>query len=124
MWKNVKSFLKWNNNGPPSKLLNNGKLISSPAAIAEIMNQFFVSKVSNLRSNIPASDSDALSTLRKQMENRNCTFSLKPVHPDQVLKVLCGLKNSKATGMDYLDSYIIKLVAIEILPAQTLISQS
>ena len=53
------------------------------------------------------------------MENRNCTFSLKPVHPDQVLKVLYNLKNSKATGMDYLDSYIIKLVAIEILPALT-----
>ena len=42
LWKNVKTWLSWNNSGPPNKLFNNGRLVSSPAGIAGTMNSFFV----------------------------------------------------------------------------------
>ena len=53
------------------------------------------------------------------MKNRSSVFSLSCVHPDTVRKIILGLKNSKASGVDNVDTYIIKLVVEDILPAVT-----
>ena len=72
-----------------------------------------------LREGIPANGTDPLSTLRETMHDRECRFSPRPVTPDQVLDIIKALKNSKSTGLDNLDTYIVKLVALNILPALT-----
>ena len=53
------------------------------------------------------------------MENRNSVLSFKFVHPDEVKKVILGLKNSKSCGFDNIDTYALKLAVDEILPAVT-----
>ena len=49
------------------------------------------------------------------MDNIHCKFSLQAVRPDEVFKVITALKNSKSTGTDNIDTFIIKLVAQDIL---------
>ena len=44
---------------------------------------------------------------------------MKSVHPDTVKKVILSLKNSKSCGVDNIDTFIIKLMVNEILPAVT-----
>ena len=46
-------------------------------------------------------------------------FSLLPVHPDTVHWIVKNLKNSKASGWDNIDTYIIKLIGQDIVPALT-----
>ena len=46
-------------------------------------------------------------------------MNFRPVSPDEVLTIIKSLKNSKSTGVDYLDTWTIKLVAENILPAIT-----
>ena len=46
---------------------------------------------------------------------------MKPVQEDQVLKIIKGRKNSSATGVDYVDTRTIKLVAEPIAPVLTYI---
>ena len=53
------------------------------------------------------------------MSGRNCSFKLKAVHPDEVLKIITNLKNSKTCGLDNIDSYVIKLAAHELTQAIT-----
>ena len=53
------------------------------------------------------------------MRNRTAAFSLSCVHPETVKKIILGLKNSKASGMDDIDTYTIKLMADATLPAIT-----
>ena len=53
------------------------------------------------------------------MQDRQCNFNLKAVHPEDVLKVIKSLKNSKSTGTDNIDTWVIKLAAPDILPALT-----
>ena len=84
LWKNVKTWLNWNNSGPPSRLFHNGRLVNSPAGIAGTMNSFFLGKVAGLRENIPDAVTDPMSKLRESMSNRQCTFSLGAVGPDEV----------------------------------------
>ena len=119
LWKNIKSWLSWNNSGPPSKLFHNGQFVNSPAGLASTMNNFFIDKVTQLRQTIPRVDRDPLAKLRETLRDRQCSFKFRPVTPDQVMKIISKLKNSKSTGVDYIDTKTIKLVASEILPAIT-----
>ena len=48
-----------------------------------------------------------------------CTFGLRPVTPDEVSKIIQNLKNSKSTGTDFINTWTVKLVSKEILPAIT-----
>ena len=41
------------------------------------------------------------------------------MQPDEVRKVILGLKNSKSSGLDEIDTFILKMVLDEILPAET-----
>ena len=53
------------------------------------------------------------------MKKRKCQFKLKPVTQEEVKGFVKGLKNSKSTGLDNLDTQTLKLVLEEILPALT-----
>lgn len=39
--------------------------------------------------------------------------------PEEVSEIIAGLKNTKSTGMDFIDTWVVKLVASELLPAIT-----
>ena len=119
LWKNVKMWLSWNNSGPPSQLFYQGRLISSPAGLASTMNLFFINKVRNLRKGIPPTDIDPLHVLKEAFRDRQCSFRFKAANPEEVLKILKGLKNSKSTGIDYIDTSVVKLVGEEIIAPLT-----
>ena len=119
LWKNIKSWLNWGNSGPPSKLFYNGTMVTKPPRVATIMNEFFLSKIVKLQQRIPSSDSDPFYRLREVLQNRRCIFSLRPVSPEEVRKIIAGLKNTKSTGMDYINTWVIKLIATDIVPAVT-----
>ena len=83
------------------------------------MNQFFINKVERLRQGIPNNNTDPLQVLRESMSERTCSLAFRPVHPDEVLEIIRNLKNSKSSGLDEVDTYIVKLIAGDILPALT-----
>ena len=119
IWKSVKGWLGWGGGGPPTQLFTGGRIVTSPAGIASAINNFFIDKIRRLRGNIPAAISDPLSKLREAMHNRQCSFKMKPVSVVDVLKLIKGLKNSSATGVDYIDTRTVKLAADLIAPALT-----
>ena len=83
------------------------------------MNKFFLDKIKRLRSSIPAVLTDPLSKMKEAMRGRMCTFKLQAVSVEDVLKIIGSLKNSSATGVDYIDTRTIKLSAELIAPALT-----
>ena len=91
LWKNIKRILKWKSGGPPNQLFYNGRLESSPKSLAPIMNNFFIEKIKKLQAKLQAPNEDPLRYIRKYMENKLCEFSLRIVHPDEVLQTLRSL---------------------------------
>ena len=65
VWKNAKSFLGWSSGGPPTKLMQDGKLYTKPGDLNKLMNEFFIKKVKDLRDNIPLNIGDPLQLVRK-----------------------------------------------------------
>ena len=118
-WKSVKSWLGWTSGGPPTQLVENGLLVNKPSALAECMNSYFTSKVRGLRENLPPNQLNPLSLVENLMKNRTCSFSLKPVHPDEIEKIISSLKSTNSCGLDNIDSYVIKLAKSELIPVIT-----
>ena len=118
-WKHVKSCLGWSTGGPPTKLFHNGIIHSKPSDLAEIMNSFFITKIRNLRNNLPACCTDPLNPVRNIMQQKTCSFTFQPVHPDVIGKIIDKMKASKTCGVDNIDSYIIKLAKNDLLPVIT-----
>ena len=112
-------WLNWCSSASPTKLYHGGQIITSPAWLAEIMNNFFVDKVTTIRQGLPIPTDNPLKTLQNMMKGRTTMFSLSCVHPDAVRKIILGLKNSKSSGVDNIDTYVIKLMVDDILPAVT-----
>ena len=121
VWKNVKTFLGWSSGGSPTQLIDtvSGKLVTKPSELVKIMNDFFINKVKELRRKIPITVGDPLNLVRNLMRNRNCTLILKAVHPDDINKIISKLSNKKSCGLDNIDSFCIKLVKDELVPALT-----
>ena len=99
--------------------MENGLTICKPYAIAECMNNFFTRKVQNLRANLPHSEQNPLNLVERLMNGRTCSFSLQPVHPDQVDKIISSLKSTRSCGLDNIDSSVIKLARTELVPVIT-----
>ena len=57
--------------------------------------------------------------MKDAMKNRRSLFTMKAVSEGDVFKVIKGLKNSSATGVDYIDTRTVKLAAEIIAPALT-----
>jgi hypothetical protein len=119
VWQSVKGILNWNSSGSPSQLFYNGSLVSKPQDVADAQNQFFLDKITMIKENLPAPTSDPLAVLKSLMVGRSCSFSFSAVYPDEVEKIISGLKNSKSYGFDQIDTYIIKLIKPSITPALT-----
>ena len=83
------------------------------------MNKFYIEKIQNIRSSLPVSNEDPLQKLKGMMRFRNSTFSIHPAHPDLVDTILSNIRNSKACGLDEIDTYVMKLIKPFVVPAVT-----
>ena len=110
-------WLNWSSTSSPTKLINEGRFVSSPGRIANIQNEYYINKVHTIRQELPQPRTDPLATLRERLHGNSSTFTFSAVTPDEVEKIISSLKNSKASGIDELDTYIIKLTKKEIIPA-------
>ena len=117
--ENIKGILNWQTSGAPSQLFYKGSLIQKPQEVASAQNEFFLDKIQKIITNMPQQLSDPLSTLKSRMAGRTCSLSLAAVHPDEVEKVISNLSNSSSFGLDQIDTYTVKLIKLEILPALT-----
>ena len=119
MWANLKRIMKWKSSGPPTQLVKDGIVVTSPSELANTMNEFFIEKVKNFEKNLPPPTGYPLAHLKEIMKNRTCHFSFHPVHPKEVEDIISKLRNSGSTGIDEINTTVIKQIMHEIIPALT-----
>ena len=121
LWQNIRSYIGWGGTGGAPSMLTNtaGQLTTSPAAMAELQNTYYVEKVKKIRARLPRRG-DPTALLRQTMEARPrprpAGLTLASVTPEAVDKIIRKMKNSKASGLDEVDTYILKLARPYIVP--------
>ena len=119
VWKGVKGVLGWGDSGPPTRLYHEGKFVNTPKELAKTMNQFFWTKVDNVRKGIPSSNADPLDKVRESMQGRRGQFNFRNVTKEEIKKTILNMKTSTATGIDWIDTNCLKVVVDIITPALT-----
>ena len=110
-WKLAKAFMNWNtNSGSPNQLQIDGQLVSKASDIAAEMNEYFLSKIKNIRGEIKSIPNN-LGKCIEAMDGKYCKLEFQHVSIAKVSKLLKRLKSSKSTGYDGLDSYSLKIAA-------------
>ena len=108
--------MNWKSTGTPSQIVKDNILYKKAKKVAEIMNDFFVSKIQKLKAkfrDVPAN----LEHCSKAMNGKRCKLNMKHVTQRKILKILKNLKSSKSVGVDELDSYSLKIAAEIIGPS-------
>ena len=125
IWKNIKGYLGWDYSaGAPTELTNPlpGQQTNSSKKVGNIQNKYYKDKVAKIRQKLPAKGNPTAG-LHKLMEERPFPrtkgLDLRAVMPFQVNKIIQQLKNSKSSGLDNIDTFIIKLTRLYIVPAIT-----
>ena len=118
-WKQVLGWFRWNTAASPSQLYHEGRIINKPREVADCQNNFFFQKVSKICNSLPPPSADPMAKLKSIMKGRTCSFSLSSVHPDTVEQILSNLKNSRACGLDGIDTMSLKLAGQHIIPPIT-----
>ena len=62
---------------------------------------------------------DPLAKLRERMRNWQCSLSFQEITEEQVFRTIQSIKPTTATEVDYIDNRTIKLIATDITPALT-----
>ena len=125
IWGCIKSYLNWNKqSGAPTMLVDkNGKPETSPKRLAELQNDFYITKVSKIREVLPKGGEPlkVLQGMMKERQRPDITQNLefRAVSPEEIDKILGSLKNSKSSGLDWIDTHILKMSKNVILPALT-----
>ena len=119
VWSNVLSWLNWSSTNSPSNLYNGTRIENSPIKLANIMNEYYIKKISDIRTALATTNIDPLGVLKKMMNGCSTKFQLQPVHPELVDKIIRNLKNSKSCGLHHVDTSILKLAREELTPAIT-----
>ena len=83
----------------------------------KIINLFFIDKIKRLRQRIPMVELDPLDYIRAAMSGRSSSFKLKPLNLNEVEKIIKNLKNSTATGIDFIDTRTLKFGVTVLAPA-------
>ena len=104
-------------NNPSLNLVSRQVILVNYGKMAEIQNGYYIDKVKTIRNNLQGHNSDPLAVLKKTLNGNQSSFSSQAISPDEVDKIIRELKNSKACGMDNLDTYIIKLTRQAIVPS-------
>ena len=98
MWKTAKYFMGWKIDGTLTQLDENNKLVKKLVEIANIMNDWFITKVNTIRNGIPIQNDYNMNACKKIMQNKNCQFTLGQTDVTEVKKVIKNLKSSKSIG--------------------------
>ena len=92
----------------PTTITYNGETGSSPKRIGEILGEYFIKKVQDIRANFDDETEDAMKSFEYLIEKPRNTFNLKRVNINTTYEVINSMKLSNAKGDDAITSKIMK----------------
>ena len=94
-----------------------GEVIDHPKDVAQYLNKYFLRKVENIKKETPIDPEKSLDyTLQYIRDKRIPTMEFSTVTPQDVSKIIAGLKNTKALGIDDISTQILKKFNMTLAP--------
>ena len=121
-WRSVTQWLGWKTVGSPLKLRDpsKGGMVSfGVKRNCEIMNEFYIKKVKDIKENLERRDGNPCKHLENMIRSSNRKFSLKTVLPEEVLETASRMKKKPSMGCDDVPADLFLLALPYMLSAVT-----
>ena len=116
-WRDLKSYNGLNKACTPSKIMDGGRVVTSPKVIANIANQHYLDKISKLNKAMEGEIRDPMALLTKLIpRNQTNIFVLGQISMRETFSMINYLPNTTSTGFDSVSNRIIKKLGWSIVP--------
>lgn len=123
-WKTLRSIIGKKQDKKPisDNFKSNGTSITDPIQISNEFCKYFTNIGSHYASAIP----DPVKHFSEHMKNRvNSSVFLAPTDPNEILKIITGMKDKKSSGVDGINSSFLKRIANQIcVPISIIVNKS
>ena len=122
-WKVINTALKAKtDSNSPNHIIQDGRHIDDPVAMAEVFNDFFVNLGPHLANKIPNTQTKFHSFLKER--NANSLFFI-PIVEEEIKEIVKNLNNKKSSGNDGITIFLLKNIIDEIIsPLTHILNQS
>jgi hypothetical protein len=114
MWKTINNLFG-RKHQPIPRVESNGELLTNSKDIANHLAKHFEDKVSTFRQEMtdPIDRAYVCDSITKTRAGKSCdgSFEFKPLSLSEVRELLTHHPNSKSSGVDYIDIYLIKIAS-------------
>ena len=100
LWSTVKDMTNSNNNIPPRSISHNNEYITSLKQIANIANEFYISKIVTIREKFTKSITTPINILEKIIKKPTSIFKLPLITLEETKKLIKSMKSSNSIGHD------------------------
>ena len=109
-WAAVREMNGATKASPPRQLTVQGQLIRKPQEMAQQMNNFFISKIENIRKSFTTSQTDPAEGLKKLVEGKNLndTLEIHTVSRYELSKIIKSMRPTKSHGIDGISIKLLK----------------
>ena len=88
MWQNVKNLSNNKKSGTPQMISHNNKIITSPKAIANIANKFYIDKIINLKNKFTNLTFDPLTFVKNLLPRNDNEFTIPILKIEDTTKLI------------------------------------
>ena len=107
MWRTLKMKERGD---PPSEILWEGKRVTSPKKISNIINKFYKQKIKKIESAFKDPKVDPIEILERVCNKPKSKFSFRKMKYEETLEIINSMKNTNSCGFDGISSKTIKKV--------------
>ena len=122
-WENVKHWVGWRSTNQPVILKDpsqNNCVSTGASNLSRIMNDFYLEKVRNIKSNMLDVEGDPCMELKQMLsEYDGERLTIEPISPEVVLKTGKKMRKTKSMGRDDIPADLFLLALPHMLPAIT-----
>ena len=115
-WKTLRDVTGNNKTKTPKTIIHNGNPVVSPQKIANIANEFFISKINLIRQNFQNFNVCPMEVLKTLIPRTDNNLYIPKITILETIQLIKDLKPSNSTGHDELTSNILKKINVEIAP--------
>ena len=115
-WKFLKSYNKQEKSAPPSTLSVRGYIFNKPRDIANLMNNFFISKIEQIRQTFTDEEIGPIEILQKLIPRVENEIDIPLITIQQTINLINKAKNSNSSGYDDINMKFLKKCKIKLAP--------
>ena len=110
VFKTVESLTAKKDSTIPRRIIDEKGTITSPKALANMFNKFFIDKIEIIRKSFTDSPVDPILLLSLLIPKKPARFHLPEITLDETINIILQMKASNGVGFDNISSNIIKKI--------------